>query len=422
MDLISIISYVDNSCGLGTCPMSAEHRKAWEVTKVNWASNAYGANNYNRLTINGRIILDMFLYFKRLKLDKYSLEYVSNMYLGEGKQTNIDYITMNDAFRSQDRAELRKVATYCIKDSQLVHKLFDKVGMWIDVCEVAKITRCGIEEIYTRGEQMKVISQCVKECMDQRIVLQPQPTPTVWRAYEGAYVIEPIKGVYKHCALLDFQSLYPSIIIAHNICPSTYTTDPNVPSTGVHRFRTDKVGIFPSMIKRLLLERQKVKKQMRDFDSTSMKYIVLHRRQNALKVCANSVYGMMGFQYSKYFGHVACAESVTALGRTYLCQVINYIEKDPALKVIYGDTDSCMVHNPNAMNEQDMIDTAKKICDDITAHRLPKPMALLFESYYDSVVLLSKKRYIMLHGDNICYKGVISARRDYCQFAQKHVQ
>ena len=394
-----------------------------EVRKIEWASSAYGSNNYNQLIIHGRLILDMFLYFKRMRLDKYSLEFVSNTFLGEGKQTGMGFKKLNKALHSHDPGELREVAAYCIKDSELVIKLFDKVGMWIDVCEVAKITRCSIEEIYTRGEQMKVISQCVKECMERNIVLKPQPKTSVWRTYEGAHVIEPIKGIYKHCAMLDFQSLYPSIIIAFNICPSTYTTDSTIPpivGDMAHRFRTNTVGMFPGMITRLLRERTHVKQLMYACDPTSMEHAVLHRRQNALKICANSVYGIMGFKNSRYFGHVGCAESVTAIGRMYLSKVIIEIEKNAVLKVIYGDTDSCMVYNTHGItHEQDMIKTAHTICNNITTHKLPKPMVLSFESYYDSVVLLSKKRYIMLRGDNIYYKGVVSARRDYCKFAKE---
>ena len=192
-----------------------------DLMKVDWTSDAYGHNTYDRLVIGGRVIIDMYLYFKRMKLDKYSLEFVSGKFLGEGKN-DMPYAKMADAFQSGDVDTLRDVARYCIRDSVLVMKLFDKVQMWIDVCEVSKITRCNIEDIYTRGEQMKMVSQCVAECAKRNIVLQPQ-FPSEWKQYEGAYVLEPVKGVYHGCSILDFQSLYPSIIIAYNICPSTYT-------------------------------------------------------------------------------------------------------------------------------------------------------------------------------------------------------
>ena len=364
----------------------------------------------------------MFLYFKRMKLDRYSLDFVSRKFLGEGK-SDMPYERMRDAFYSRNYSVLREVARYCVQDSVLVMRLFEKVQMWIDVCEISKITRCNIEDIYTRGEQMKMISQCVRECVARNVVLQPQ-TPSEWRAYEGAYVIEPKKGVYNGCCTLDFQSLYPSIIIAFNICPSTYCYGryihpDDVFIVGEHRFRKRPVGLLPGMIKSLLDERRAVKELMKERSKGTVEYTVLDRRQNALKICANSVYGMMGFKNSRYFGHVGCAESVTTVGRNLMSDVIETIERTYPVGVIYGDTDSCMLHHVDgAASKEDMERLGNIVCDRIT-EGLPEPMALKFESYYDKVVLLTKKRYILVSGDKISYKGVMNARRDYCRFAKK---
>eukprot|EP00850_Spirogloea_muscicola_P023268 SM000343S12824 [mRNA] locus=s343:117:4245:+ [translate_table: standard] len=395
------------------------------VMRVDWESNAYGHNKYDMFVIGGRLILDMFLYFKRLKLDKYSLDFISHKFLGEGKKS-MPYTEMAAIFRSKNQDGIRSVAEYCIRDSELALMLFDKVDMWIDACEVARTMRCSIEEIYTRGEQMKVVSQCVKECIDRGIVLQPARAE--WYDFEGAHVIEPVKGVYRRCTLLDFQSLYPSIIVAFNICPSTYVREGLENATRVgkerygtvrdHLFRSDKTGLFPGIIKKLLQERRSVKESMSLHDKSSTTYTVLNRRQSALKVCANSVYGIMGFKNSKYFGHVGCAESVTAIGRVLLKELVAYIEQRWAfLKVIYGDTDSCMISSDSA-TKAEIIGAARDICKE-TTDRLPPPMALGFESYYESVILLSKKRYIMVDDCGIMhYKGVIKTRRDYCKYAK----
>ena len=310
-------------------------KNAVDIIKVDWASDAYGHNKYDRLVIGGRIILDMFLYFKRMKLDKYSLDFISGEFLGEGKN-DMHFKDMMEAFRTKDATALASVAKYCVQDSVLVMRLFDKVQMWIDACEISKITRCSVEDIYTRGEQMKMISQCVRECTLRGIVLQPQPRDKYqWPDYEGAYVLEPVKGVYDNCALMDFQSLYPSIIIAHNICPSTYVSLQN---SKEHKFLKEPIGMLPGMIKRILEERKAVKLTMKSLDRSSITYVVLDRRQNALKTCANSVYGMMGFKNSRYFGHVGCAESVTSIGRNYLVEVVRKIEYEYPVKVVYGDS------------------------------------------------------------------------------------
>lgn len=92
------------------------------------------------------------------------------------------------------------------------------------------------------------------------------------------------------------------------------------------------------MIKRILDERKAVKKQMSNKSVAKVEYIVLDRRQNALKICANSVYGMMGFKNSRYFGHVGCAESVTTVGRLLLTDIVERIEKSYPVKVVYGDS------------------------------------------------------------------------------------
>jgi len=395
-----------------------------EIIKVDWESSAYGPNKYKRLVLDGRLILDMFLYFKRLKFEKYSLDYISQKLLNSGKLA-MPFKKMNEILWSEEPAGLREVAAYCMRDSELVLKLFDKVDMWIDVCEVAKIMQCRIEDIYTRGEQMKVVAQCVRECMRRNMVLVPSLQNKQWYEYKGAYVMEPVKGIYKQCVLLDFQSLYPSIIIAYNICVSTYIPSEEYsrvrcPFNKIenHVFRTDVIGLFPYMVSHLLSERKAVKQMMKNTLKTTAAYTVLNRRQNALKLCANSVYGIMGSKNSKYFGHVACAESVTAMGRYWLLNTANTIKKlYPKLSVIYGDTDSCMIHG--GQSREQSIDLGKEICNRIN-ETLKEPMSLTFEAYYECVILLNKKKYIMLDGDdNITYKGVMSARRDYCVFAKK---
>lgn len=398
------------------------------IIKVDWSSSAYGYNKYDKFIINGRLILDMYLYFRRMKLDKYSLNFVSNTMLGESK-IDMPINKMMDAMLNNNVEVLKDVAKYCIRDSQLVIMLFNKVDMWLDVCEMAKVTRCCIEDLYTRGEQVKVVTQCIKECIDRKIVLVPQKytnNNNIWHEYEGAYVISPKKGMYKQCALLDFQSLYPSIIIAFNICPSTYVQQHTYYNSDLfytfehmpHKFKKQPIGLLPGMIKNLLEERQSIKKYMKTIqDKSSIQYIIQNRRQNALKICANSVYGIMGFKNSKYFGHVGCAESVTNIGRLYLNKIVTEIQNKYLLNVIYGDTDSCMIHMPNK-SQDEVKDMATIICNNITSN-LPKPMALIFESYYKNVILLSKKRYIMLDENNkLHYKGVISTRRDYCKYVK----
>ena len=161
---------------------------------------------------------------------------------------------------------------------------------------------------------------------------------------------------------------------------------------------------------------KKLEKALGHDVSESVDYIVFDRRQNALKICANSVYGLMGFKNSKYFGHVACAESVTTVGRLLLADVVKKIEQRYPVKVIYGDTDSCMLcHNEKSKDE--VVGLAVQICNDVTDD-LPEPMALKFECYCEKIMLLTKKRYVLVSDGKVSYKGVMNARRDYCKYAK----
>jgi DNA polymerase delta subunit 1 len=393
-------------------------RNSVSLIKVDWSSDAYGHNQFDRLVIGGRLVIDMFLYFRRMKLDRYSLDFVSKEFLGEGKN-DMPHSRMMEAFDSGNHEELREVARYCLQDSALVARLFEKVQMWIDVCEVSKIMRCNIEDIYTRGEQMKLISQCVKECVERGIVLQQQERME-WKSYEGAHVLEPVKGVYDGCCTLDFQSLYPSIMIAFNICPSTCCkpSSKNSHTIGDYAFLNSPIGLLPGMVKSVLDERKAVKELMKLCSKDTIEHTVLDRRQNALKICANSVYGMMGFKNSRYFGHLGCAEAVTAMGRNFLLDIVKKIEASYPVRVIYGDTDSCMLwHTDRDVSKEEMEHLGRRVCDNVTS-ALPEPMALKFESYYDKVVLLTKKRYILVKDGAVSYKGVMNARRDYCRYAK----
>ncbi|KAG0067763.1 hypothetical protein BGZ89_005716 [Linnemannia elongata] len=391
--------------------------------KVNWSSSAYGTNVYDRLQVSGLIFVDLMLFFKRMKLDKYSLDYVSKTFLGEGKM-DISPEEMWMYFCNRDPDGLAKVAEYCIRDSTLTLDLFDKFYIWTDVCEMSSAMRCSIEDIYTRGEQLKVLNQVIYKCYERDLVLVPgRQGPS--EKYEGAYVLEPTKGIFEGCTVVDFQSLYPSILMAYNLCPSTYIRHKyyrkdmvNVVDTGSrqHAFRKQPTGVLPDLVTGLLSQRMSVKKTLAT-TTDPMTKIVLDRRQNALKICANSVYGIMG-SGNKYMGHTPTAESVSCMGRYLLNYVVDKISHNPQVTVVYGDTDSCFIYHNGSKDEGTNMDVASEIVESINRD-LPKPLVLLVEKYYRKVAFLSKKRYLMWDGTKVTSKGVASSRRNYCSFARK---
>jgi DNA polymerase delta subunit 1 len=386
-----------------TVKCSRPEEKHLIIEETDWQSSAYGHNNFSKVKIGGRIVFDMMLYFKRFKLEQYSLGVISQTFLRESKE-DMSYEEMFDCFLH--KRDLNRVASYCIQDSMLVLKLFNKFNVWNELCELSKIMRCDIEDIYTRGEQLKVTNQVIKECIDRDVVLVKRE-PETRKDYQGATVLDPIVGVHDNCAVLDFQSLYPSIVIAFNICPSTYKSN----------FSKDNIGLFPHCLQKLLDARKKVKDIMKNENLSSLERIVLDKKQNALKISANSMYGTMGFASNVYFGCIPCAEKITSIGRKILIDTSNFIKENfQDIEIIYGDTDSCMLKSTK--QDPHFINLAQHISKSVTS-TLPEPIALNFEDYYDKIILMSKKRYIMVKkGGKLTYKGVMMARRGYCEYSK----
>lgn len=417
------ITYILSRLKLRNLPLPNMSSHKYGTTKascVDWSSSAYGTNTYDRLQISGRVLIDLMLVFRRMKLDKYSLDFVSKTFLGQGKM-DMSPDQMWSYFRLRDMDGLQKVAEYCIHDSKLTMDLFDKFFVWTDMCEMGSAMKCNLEDIYGRGEQIKVLNQVIYKCRERDLILLSRSS---FRRedthYEGAYVLQPIKGIFSRCTVVDFQSLYPSILIAYNLCPSTYISHKYYKKDMVftvdtgrnkHTYRKQPAGVLPDLVQGLLTQRASVKDQLKG-TLDEMTRIVLDRRQNALKICANSVYGIMG-SGNRYMGHVPTAESVTSMGRMLLDSVVQKISTYDGQKVVYGDTDSCFIHHASKKRSLEV----DKILESINGS-LPRPVKLLKEKYYTKAAFLTKKRYLLYDGTNVTSKGVASARRNYCSFAR----
>lgn len=131
---------------------------------------------------------------------------------------------------------------YCVKDAYLPLKLLDKLMSLINYIEMARVCGVPLEYLLTRGQMVKVLTQLYREC---RSVGYAIPT-SVGKApkYEGATVIEPKKKFYKDepITTLDFSSLYPSIMIAYNLCYTTLTTKAVTNTLNEDEFTETPVG------------------------------------------------------------------------------------------------------------------------------------------------------------------------------------
>ena len=246
---------------------------------------------------------------------------------------------MNGLFKG-DSVTRRRLATYCLKDAYLPLKLMQKLMTIYNNTEMARVTGVPITYLFTRGQQIKVASQLYRKAGDLGMLIPNEKSHGSEGKYEGAFVLNPVKGFYQEpVATLDFASLYPSIMMAHNLCYTTLLTRKQVdemnpddyektPHGGtiyiyIYIYLLDyfvkssvKKGILPMILEGLLSARKRAKQQLAK-ESDPFKKAVLDGRQLALKVSANSVYGFTGAQV----GQLPCLQissSVTAYGRTMI--------------------------------------------------------------------------------------------------------
>ena len=192
-------------------------------------------------------------------------------------------------------------------------------------------------------------------------------------AYSGGLVLEPKRGFYDHfILLLDFNSLYPSIIQEYNICFTTITR----PTHGANATGDDEMlaelpeeeiptGVLPHLLHNLVQRRRQVKALIKDelkkdpHRQSKTKLQQLDIRQKALKLTANSMYGCLGFAHSRFFAkHLA--QLITSKGRETLQRTVDLAQNDLNLDVIYGDTDSIMI-NSRSTDYEDVLKIGNQV-------------------------------------------------------------
>jgi DNA polymerase delta subunit 1 len=190
-----------------------------------FSSKALGTRDSKTINLEGRLQIDMLQIMHRdYKLRSYSLNSVCAHFLGEQKE-DVHHSIITDLQNGNDETR-RRLAIYCLKDAYLPQRLLDKLMCLINYMEMARVTGVPFNYLLTRGQQIKVISQLYRKAMSEDLLIPAMDVEGSDEQYEGAIVIEPLKGFYQvPIATLDFTSLYPSIMMAHNLCYSTYLQD-----------------------------------------------------------------------------------------------------------------------------------------------------------------------------------------------------
>ncbi|XP_053207182.1 DNA polymerase alpha catalytic subunit-like [Panonychus citri] len=247
-------------------------------------------------------------------------------------------------------------------------------------------------------------------------------------AYSGGLVLEPKAGFYdSHILLMDFNSLYPSIIQEYNICFTTVSKRrvkidengdeiPEVPDP------SKPCGILPTEIKKLVEGRREVKRLMLQEKSADL-HEQLNVKQTALKLTANSMYGCLGFTQSRFYAKPLAA-LITYKGREILINTKNLVES-LGLEVIYGDTDSIMINIANCTDYDDVMKTGRKVQAEV--NKIYRLLEIGIDGVYKPMLLLKKKKYAALaltrdkNGvkKKLEMKGLDIVRRDWSLVAKR---
>lgn len=416
------------------------------VKDTNFSSKQIGNRDTKATNTNGRLQLDLLQLIQRdHQLRSYTLNSVCAHFLGEQKE-DVHHTMITELFNGTPESR-RRLALYCLKDAYLPQRLMDKLSCLENYTEMARVTGVPFNFLLSRGQQIKFISQLFRKALEQKLVIPNMRSEASDEQYEGATVIEPVRGYYDvPIATLDFASLYPSIIQAHNLCYTTLLDKSTAVKLGLVKdedyivtpngdmFVTAKQrkGLLAQILEELLTARKQAKRELAQ-ETDPFKKAVLNGRQLALKVSANSVYGLTGATTGK-LPCLAIASSTTSFGRQMIEKTKDEVEKKYNIangyshdaQVIYGDTDSVMVK----FGTKDLAEAMRlgEEASHYVSDKFVKPIKLEFEKVYFPYLLINKKRYAGLYWtktekyDKMDTKGIETVRRDNCLLVQTVIE
>jgi len=378
--------------------------------------------------LKGRVHLDLFEFISnilspQLQTEVLTLDSVSAELLGD-KKIEMEYEEILESWRKGK--DLAKLAEYCLKDSELTLRLGE--FLLPQIYELAELSGQLIFDVSRMTYSQLVEWYLSKKAFAMNNIIPNQPkwediqTRRETSPYVGGFVKEPIAGLHEEIAVMDFKSLYPSIIATFNISPETFNCEDcrkdgyEVPETN-YWFCKRKKGFVSTVIKGLIERRTEIKERMEKVKGEEWNR--LNREQFAVKTVSNATYGYFGFAGSKWYCR-QCAESSAAFGRFYTKKVISEAEKE-GFTVIYADTDSMFVKiKGNLKNETEkFLEKMNKI--------LPGIIKLDLQGIYKRGIFIprgigpgtAKKRYALIDEKGVLtIRGLEKVRRDWSNVAK----
>ncbi|KKZ64515.1 DNA polymerase zeta subunit [[Emmonsia] crescens] len=427
--------------------------------RIGKANDRWGFNHTSSIRVTGRHMINIWRAMRgELNLLQYTMENVV-FHLLHQRIPHYAFQDLTKWFTSKKPRDIAKVINYFVSRVQLDLKIIESNELVSRTSEQARILGIDFFSVFSRGSQFKVESLMFRIAKPENFILISPGRKQVGQqnALECLpLVMEPQSDFYTSPLLvLDFQSLYPSIMIAYNYCYSTCLgrvvnwrgqnklgfIDFRRPAGLLELFK-DQVNIAPngimyakqeirkSLLAKMLIEiletRVMVKGGMKADKDNKYLERLLNNRQLALKLIANVTYGYTSASFS---GRMPCAEiadSIVQTARETLekaIALIHSVERWGA-EVVYGDTDSIFVYL-KGRTRGEAFDIGEEIAKTVTDSN-PRPVKLKFEKVYHPCVLLAKKRYVgyryesrLQKEPDFDAKGIETVRRDGTPAEQK---
>ena len=375
-------------------------------------------------SIPGRIVLDgpISLRTASYSFEDYTLETVSQNLLGTGKtiSTEIGKVDEINRLFNENKYQL---AEYNLNDTILVSEIFKKTGIIKQDVKRAQLSGLMMDRLgmMTAAFDHFYLPKLHREGIVASDVKDVEPAGQA----AGGHVIEPIPGIYENVVVLDFKSLYPSIILTFKIDPlSRYYKNIDPVSTPEGYLFSSKKHYLPELIFNLMEQRNMAK-------INSDKNL-----SQAIKILMNSFYGVMG-SFGCRFYHPDLPNAITSTGKWLLLGSRDYLEQK-GYKVLYGDTDSLFVKIKD-FDDRDVAQFGNNIAKDLNEYwkvklkedfNVESYLELEYEKFYRKFVLTqsrgsesgAKKRYAGLieekEGSKIEFVGMESVRSDWTKLAK----
>lgn len=386
----------------------------------------------------GRLICDTYVLAQELvkKQKSYRLVELAETQLGEPGHTAMEPAEVPNQFISA--ASLKSLVAQNERDARLAMRIADQMKMVSLTKQLTSLAGNLWARTLAGHRAERIEYLLLHEFHKLKFVVPEKRTPgsfgsgdgngdgaTAKRkkaAYKGGMVLDAKVGFYdKMVVLLDFKSLYPSLIQEFNVCFTTVKRSENTdPKSAIKWTATEPdpgtpEGILPRVLRTLVRQRRTVREQMNK-ESNKAVVAALNIRQSALKLIANSLYGCLGFEYSRFYAR-PLAELVTRKGRETLEKSMGIAEKW-GLTVIYGDTDSLML-NTGCDTVENAKEQGMKVLRAINKEY--HALEIDLEAVFNRLLLLKKKNYACLNAESGKreVKGIHVVRRDWCDLSKE---